>query len=80
MKFEVLCDNKGSYQIALSNDAAYQPEYGKAAVLVRCDRTDNEDNERGLQLATKIADFLNTLPEQEREDLVSLDMVPMKRG
>jgi hypothetical protein len=51
--------------------------YGKPAVLVRCIRTDSEDNERGLKLATRLANFLNTLPEAEQEALLADEMVPM---
>jgi len=80
MKFEVLCDNKGSFQIALSNDRAYRPDYGKPAVLIRCDRLDHEDNARGLALANKIVDFLNTLPEDERKALLADEMIPVGRG
>jgi len=77
MKFDVLCDNKGSFQIALVNDRFVRPEFGKSAVLIRCDRLDLEDNERGLRLANKICDFLNTLPAEEQKSLLADEMIPV---
>lgn len=80
MTFEILCDNKSSYQIAVNDGSVYRPKYGKPVVLVRCDRTDTEDNERGLKLAQKITDLLNSLPEQEQKALLADEMIPVMRG
>ena len=73
--FEVLCDNKGSYQIAWGT-GEHREVFGKPAVLVRCDRTDTEDNERGLALANRVKDFLNTLTIEEVQQLLADEMLP----
>ena len=78
-KFCVLANNKKSYSIALNNGAAIREEFGDTAVLVRCDRTDQEDNDRGWSLANKICDFLNTLSETERTSLLADEMIPVMR-
>lgn len=59
--FEVMCDNKKSYNIEHT---------GKTLVLVRCDRLDAVDNERGRVLAEKISVFLNSLPQDELKEIL----------
>lgn len=77
LHFDILCDNKSSYQIALVDDRYPRSvKYGKPAILVRCDRTDTEDNERGLKLAQKVANFLNTLTPEEVYELVDNEYIP----
>lgn len=78
LKFEVFCDNKKSFSISLVDaDRVSGPKRpGKPAVLVRCDREDYEDNDRGLQLANKVKDFLNTLPQEEIRRLVADESIP----
>lgn len=77
LKFDILCDNKASYQIVLVDDRYRRNvKYGKPAILVRCDRTDTEDNERGLKLAQKVANFLNTLTPEEVYQLVADEHIP----
>lgn len=80
MLFEILCDNKGSYQIAAVGGSYTRPEYGKPVVLVKCDRDDSEDNNRGLALAKIINDRLNQLTKEEADSLLADSMVPVNWG
>lgn len=74
-RFEVLCDNKGSFQIALVSQG-FKPKYGKPVILIRCDRLDTEDNTRGSMLADRICAFMNTFSEAERDVLLANEMMP----
>jgi hypothetical protein len=76
LKFFVNTDNKASFQICLSDVNRPRSKPGKAVVLVRCDRLDTEDNERGLKLAQKIVDNLNTLTQDEIKALVADESIP----
>lgn len=71
--FEVLCDNGGSFKIAFGGrNSGGKERYGAAVVMVRCNREDTKDNERGLKLAAMIAEFLNRDPQAVtllREDM-----------
>lgn len=80
MPFEILCDNKSSFQIVAVGGSNFRPEYGKPAILVRCDRLDHEDNERGLKLANIILDQLNQLPIEEIRNLLADEMIPVNFG
>ena len=71
MKFEVFCDNnKTSYNIVPIDEKGAFDKLGPSCVLIKCDRIDPVDNARGLELANKIADFLNTLSQAEVDRLV----------
>lgn len=73
ISFDVAADNKASYNIVVK----YAHKLGKKAVLlVKCDRLDTQDNERGQKLANQICAFLNSLSETERAAFVSQDMYP----
>ncbi len=73
LTFEVSCDNKASYNIVVKESHKLGR---KAVILVKCDRIDPTDNERGFQLANQICAFLNSLPEKERRQYVSAEMLP----
>lgn len=77
LKFCVSCDNKGSFGICLVDPSNLYGKLGKPALLVRADRLDQEDNDRGHKLAVKVADFLNaTLSQAEIRDLVQDEAIP----
>lgn len=76
MRFEVYCDNKKSYNIVAIHEQGRLLRSGKPCILVRCDRTDPVENQRGLALANKITSFLNTLPHDEAVSLLSAGMLP----
>ncbi len=78
--FDVLCDNAKSYQICARGGSIAYPKYATPAVLVRCDRTDTEDNERGLKLANLIASRLNELTEEEARALLADETIPVNFG
>ena len=78
--FSILCDNKSSFQICAIGGSNFKPEYGKPVVLIKCDREDREDNERGLKLANLINDKLNTLTKAQAEILLADDMIPVNFG
>lgn len=75
-EFAILCDNRSSYPVVLGVNVRGSCKYGKPVILVKCNRTDMNDNERGLALANKIKDFLNSLSGDERGVLLSYDMFP----
>jgi hypothetical protein len=77
MEFSVVCDNLKSYPIVLQTSGS-SPNYGKPVVLVRCDRLNSADNDRGLALANKITDYLNSLPMQELDALLKEDQFPRR--
>ena len=80
LTFIVLCDNKRSLGIALSDSRERTNRgIGKAVVLVKSDGADSKDNERGIKLAERIAAFLNTLTEEEVDALVPSKMRPASR-
>jgi len=74
-KFEITCEHKGSYAICYATDDP-KPNFGKPAMLVRCDREDLDDNERGMKLSNRICEFLNNLPEEEVQTMLSGKMMP----
>jgi len=76
LKFVVVCDNKASFQVSLVDANSFRAVPGKPVLLIRTDRLDLEDNERGMKLANKLADFLNTLPQAEIRDLVQDEAMP----
>lgn len=76
LSFEILCDNKNSYPIVLQRKFKNIHKCGKPVVLIRCDRMNIRDNERGLKLANKIRDFLSSLPDNELESLLNANMFP----
>lgn len=76
LKFFVNTDNKASFQICLYDEHRHGSKPGKPVVLVRCDRLDTEDNERGLKLAQRIVDNLNTLTQEEIKALVADEAMP----
>lgn len=78
--FEILCDNKGSFQICAVGGSHFKPIHGKPAVLVRCEREDQEDNDRGLKLANIIQNCLNNLTKEEAESLLANEMIPVNFG
>jgi hypothetical protein len=80
MAFDVLCDNKASYQICARGGTYRRPVYGKPVLLVRCDRLDNEDNERGRKLAEMINDRLNQLSLAEQKEMLAEEMIPVNFG
>ena len=49
---EILCDNAGSFQISGKKTKS-------SIALIKCDRKDPADNERGLRIALAISDALN---------------------
>ena len=73
--FHVLADNAKSYSICplIGGSPQRQAKYGKPVVLVRCDRTNVADNDRGMKLASKIEAMLNAMPAAEQRALLPKD-------
>lgn len=71
--FLVTCENKGSYEIRMTM-GRYDRVLPKPVVLIRCDRINLADNERGLRLANIICDSLNQLDDDTAASLVGEDM------
>jgi hypothetical protein len=66
MKFDAFATNARSYAVCVLNGN----RQGKTVVLVRCDRSDLADNNRGAALASKIVEMLNALSEDEVVSLI----------
>jgi hypothetical protein len=79
MYFEVCFENKSSYavQVAAPHRRVGGSKHRRPVLLVRCDRLDPKDNERGLRLAERLAEFLGSLPGAEQKALVADKMVPL---
>jgi len=78
LRFEAFCDNKSSYAIRL-----FEPHTGgegAAVALIKCDRLDSKDNDRGVKLAQRVCDMLNALSGAEKEALLSPEQRTTKRG
>lgn len=76
MNFEATTENKNSYAIRACVRRLRGFVYGKPVVLVRCDRTDMKDNERGAKLAEKLASYLSSLSDEEVLPLLKSESIP----
>ncbi len=78
--FDITCNNKGSYAICAAGRDGLRTIYGRPVVLIRCDREDPEDNQRGLALAQIVCDRLNQLTLEEAKALLDNEQEPANFG